>query len=580
MSWSTSTQKTAKTTKPSRAEQLRKFRTEQPGHARANARRYREGHKEQIATYKKGWRATKREHLRAVRESLPGRAWREAQQADATDMEADAQTRRSTSRRRWVCDCAGIRAEPLGRILESIEQHLGDTFVLIFPRQSGKDEVLIDLMLYLADLYSVVPGDNGGGASDAGPAGRGGGAEVRRGGASQPADAGQVEGRQGAHATAGEGEGAVPFRRKRRERIGATATLLLVINEAQDIAPEVYAHNFEPMAASTNATRLIVGTAWTSRTLLAQERRLAEQAERRDGRRRVFTVTAEEVSELVPWYGAHLRAVIEKHGRQHPMVRTQYFNEELDAQGGMFDARRRALIFAQRGPGTPSRSAQGDLGVHVFCIDVAGQDERGTEADLIRDGLGNPGRDATTLSIVRVDLGALETLQAPVFRVVRREQWVGASHVSCVRTAGGTGRALAAAAYRGGCHGRGRGIVVDAGTGIPGAEVMPVKFTAQKKSEMGYRFLSLIEAGRFRDECWNKDGTAVTREMVDEQYEACASEILTGPQKTMRWGVPDGRRNARGELIHDDVVMADALITEVDQLEWRRQQPDVDRTGA
>ena len=81
---------------------------------------------------------------------------------------------------------------------------------------------------------------------------------------------------------------------------GATGSLLMVINEAQDIAPEVYAHNFEPMAASTNATRIVVGTAWTSRTLLAQERMLAEQAERKDGRRRVFTVEAEEVSRHVP----------------------------------------------------------------------------------------------------------------------------------------------------------------------------------------------------------------------------------------------------------------------------------------
>ena len=110
--------------------------------------------------------------------------------------------------------------------------------------------------------------------------------------------------------------------------------------------------------------------------------------------------------------------------------------------------------------------------------------------------------------------------------------------------------------------------------GFPG-RVIPVKFTAQKKSEMGYRFLSLIEAGRFRDSTEVDTSTNVTSEMVEEQYEACVSEILTGPQKTMRWGVPDGRRNGRGELIHDDVVMADALITEVDQLEWRRSSPTV-----
>ncbi len=44
--------------------------------------------------------------------------------------------------------------------------------------------------------------------------------------------------------------------------------------------------------------------------------------------------------------------------------------------------------------------------------------------------------------------------------------------------------------------------------------------------------------------------------------------MLTGPRKTMRWGVPEGTRDENGELVHDDIVLADALITEVDALEW------------
>ena len=138
------------------------------------------------------------------------------------------------------------------------------------------------------------------------------------------------------------------------------------------------------MAASTNATRIVVGTAWTSRTLLAQERMLAEQAERKDGRRRVFIVEAETVSRHVRWYGAHVQAAVEKHGRQHPMIRTQYFNEELDAQGGMFDAVTAWLDHggSRLGPSTadcaPLRAIRRPgFGVHVFCMDVAGQDEEG-----------------------------------------------------------------------------------------------------------------------------------------------------------------------------------------------------------
>ena len=50
---------------------------------------------------------------------------------------------------------------------------------------------------------------------------------------------------------------------------GATASLLLIVNEAQDISPDVYRRKFEPMAASTNATRIFAGTAWTSRNSAA-----------------------------------------------------------------------------------------------------------------------------------------------------------------------------------------------------------------------------------------------------------------------------------------------------------------------
>jgi hypothetical protein len=65
----------------------------------------------------------------------------------------------------------------------------------------------------------------------------------------------------------------------------------------------------------------------------------------------------------------------------------------------------------------------------------------------------------------------------------------------------------------------------------------------------------------------------VTPQMVDKQYTACISEVLLGPQKTMRWGVPEGTRDEDGNLIHDDIVMADALLAEADLLEWRLHTP-------
>jgi len=73
--------------------------------------------------------------------------------------------------------------------------------------------------------------------------------------------------------------------------------------------------------------------------------------------------------------------------------------------------------------------------------------------------------------------------------------------------------------------------------------VMPVKFTAKLKSELGYGFIGMIESGRYREYQPFPDN-------LRRQMEWCRSEIVPGPAKLMRWGVPDGTRNqATGELV-------------------------------
>jgi hypothetical protein len=550
------------------AEWQREYRKSQPERARANAKAYRQSHKKEIAAYQREYRAR---HRREIAEYQ--REYRRKHGAPTTKL-ARRIGKLLEDPEMYILQVLNIQlrpyqAEPLSRILESIEGHLGDSFVLIFPRQAGKDEFLIDLKLYLADLYSVLPVSM---------------VEVNP--TYQPQTAAAVQRfDQAAQAnllTRGQWRAAGGFTRqigqlsvrflsgdKQANVAGASASLLLVINEAQDIPPEVYARKFEPMAASTNATRIFAGTAWTSRTLLAQEKRAAIEAERVDGRRRLFTVDAEAVGACVPWYAAHVEAAIHKHGRQHPLIKTQYFNEEIDAQSGMFNARRRALMAGDAAP-------PGAGGPSVFCIDVAGQDEAAVGTQGAQDGLGNPGRDATTLSIISVDLSSLESLQAPTFRVVQRRQWVGTDHLTVfgqLKALAGTWQPLHIAVD---ATGVGEGLWAMLNKAFR-TRVIPVKFSAQKKSEMGYRFISLIEAGRFKDcsfaaQSKGKAWSAAAA-MADEEYAACTMEILTGPQKTMRWGVPDGTRNASGELIHDDIVIADALITEVDALEWHAHSP-------
>lgn len=501
-------------------------------------------------------------------------------------------------------------------VIDSVRARAGRSIVILFSRQSGKDELSANLKAYLlarthtreAGIVEVNPTYKPQtinaiqGLEDrlkANP--------LTKRGWRKRSDFMRMVGRAKVTFLSGDAKANV---------VGAVASLLLIVNEAQDIEPAVYDRNFAPMAASTNATRLFMGTAWTSHTLLARELRAARQAERGDGVRRVFTYDADDVRQVVPAYGAYVDSEIARLGRGHPLIKTQYFNEEIDAQAGMFNAARRALMqckgdtpslpppnagsearaFGDDSPafGGGARRAEGaGATATIFAIDVAGQDEatfHNPDEQILR----NPGRDAVSLTMATVEIGSFAAPNGPIFRVMYREQWTGLNHLTVF------GKLRALIDYWNPAH-----IIIDA-TGVGEGlwamldkqyptRVIPVKFSGAKKSEIGYRFLAMIETGRFRD-CsflpgdygtgqldsqtvgtrfmvsrpWRRE---LTRAVVDQQYAACISEVLIGPQKTMRWGVPEGTRDGNGALIHDDIVMADALLAEADMLDWSVHSP-------
>jgi hypothetical protein len=257
----------------------------------------------------------------------------------------------------------------------------------------------------------------------------------------------------------------------------------------------------------------------------------------------------------------------------------------------MFHPARLALIHGDSSPrslsvasplalGEPSSHLEGTRLI-AFLIDVAGQDEAILHSPVEHAALQNPARDSTSLSIVEIDLSTLRTLHSPTYRVVQRFAWLGQNHVSVL----GTLMALAE-------HWNPQHLVVDA-TGVgEGLWVMldkefptrvhPVKFSQQQKSEIGWRFLAIIETGRFRDgsapsalhpaSSHVMASTAMNLVHPDAarlQYANCQSEILPGPAKILRWGVPEGTRGPDGELVHDDFVIADSLVAVLDRLDWR-----------
>ena len=420
-------------------------------------------------------------------------------------------------------------------VVNSVRKKRGMTFVWIFPRQSGKDEALAILVQYLLALFKKEGGEMVFFNPTFKPQTE---TSMRR-----------LESRLNANIlTLG--------RWKRRSGyiyqidnayctylsadpsahvVSATANRLLVVNEVQDVGMMKFDKDIDPMAASTNATKLLSGTRWTGDTLLEREYQLALEAEKQDGFRRVFFFTGEQVGAVVPEYARHLEGVIARLGRQHPLVKSQYFCETIEAVMGMFPPGRQSLM-----KGAHEERSEPEPGkTYAFLIDVAGQDEARTGGKEWAAQGGenrNEGRDSTDLKIVEVDMSTIELIGKPSYLTVFRKEWKGASHV----TVFGALRSLVK-------NWNPMRIVIDA-TGVGEGlwslldnafgedTVIPVKFTSKVKSELGYGFIGIIESGRYREYHPFPDKLRL-------QLDKCRSEILPGPSKSMRWGVPDGTRD-------------------------------------
>ncbi|HEX7541642.1 MAG TPA: hypothetical protein VF352_05880 [Anaerolineales bacterium] len=464
----------------------------------------------------------------------------------------------------WAASC-GINLRPYQRgialaIKESVLHNLGLTFVVVLPRQSGKNELQAHIFAWLLFRFATIGGRIVSVSPTFKPQTTNNMERVSRSLDACLGSRGRWHSSKGYMYSVGKACLQFFSGEAHAKVVGATADLLLSVDEAQEVDPAKFDKDFDPMTASTNATRVFWGTAWTSGTLLERQRRLALQAQQMDGIQRVFFFTAEDVRRLVPAYGAHVDRVIAERGRNHPLVRTQYFCETIDAQSGMFNPARIALLF----PSLPSAVPIAEGSPTAFLIDVAGMDESNTglAASLQSEGLGNPGRDSTTLTIVGIDLSTLATLTHPSYRVLARHAWTGENHLAVFGKIKNLAEKWSPQQMVIDATGVGEGLWSMLDQSFP-TRVIPVKFTSQEKSEIGWRFLSIIETGRFMD-------PAPTDE-VRLQYSRCISEILPGPGKHLRWGVPDGSRGPDGELIHDDYILADALTAMLDRLEWHVQ---------
>jgi len=545
-------------------------------------------------------------------------------------------------------------------IVKSVVNRLGLSFVVIFPRQSGKNEAQAHIEAWLLCLLSAQDIEIVSVSPTYKPQALNAMLRLQRCLDRNPFTCGRWRSQSGF--TVRLDKACVHFfsGNSVAHTVGATASALLSVDEAQDIRPSTYDRKFAPMVASTNATRVFWGTPWISSTLLAREKRRAESDQEKDGFRRLWTLTAEDVALVHPPYGEFVSSEVSRYGRTHPYIKTQYFSEEIDSQGSMFNPTRLALIFPSNfsplnpqdlsrgeprdlGSDSPSpflSSEMGRAGVGLvgevpnhsrgevpnhsrevgsdspspflssemgrdgvgFLLDVAGQDESRMDFGCDEAPLENPARDSASLSIVSIDLSTLPTLHAPTYRIVHRQQWTGCNHLTLFGQLKSLVESWDPQYIVMDATGVGEGLWALLDKTFP-TRVIPVKFNKQVKSELGWKFLSIIDTGRFRDcartatfaehivpEGYPRRGTGEPRpcqphreaspqgdegltkgeysDQVRLQYTACRSEALPSPAKSLRWGVPEGARGPDGQLIHDDFLLADSLVGTLDMLQW------------
>lgn len=347
------------------------------------------------------------------------------------------------------------------------------------------------------------------------------------------------------------------------------------------------------MAASTNATRVFWGTAWTSRTLLARELRAARQAEKADGLQRVFVVDANQVAAEVPPYGEFVKSQVAKLGRQHPMIKTQFFCEEIDAEGGLFPPERCALM-----RGRHAAALAPEIGkLYAMSVDVAGEDEGVSAGPGDDAALENSARDSTALTIAEVDLASLqdELIRKPTYRVIYRVEWVGVKHTQLYARIKSLAELFDVRYLVVDATGVGAGLSSFLSAAYP-SKVLPFEFNAHTKSDLCWNFLGVCDTARFQDHAplyvgadvfslppasgINIDPLAASIAAAQSEFwrqvQFCEFEILPGPNKSVRWGVPDGTRDpASGELVHDDLLISASMLSLLDEQDWSMSAPTI-----
>lgn len=462
----------------------------------------------------------------------------------------------------------GYQLAPLQAIVDSVLNRRGYDFLLIFPRQSGKNEAVAHLFVFLLNVLQAHEG-----SIIFAAIGDGVGRGLRRLEERLDNDLNRGYWRKASRPLRRAlGKAAVVFLSSHSgaHARGETAHWLLVVDELQDNDAQHIEAVFEPMRAAYNATAVYLGTVRLSSDALWQKRRALERQQAADGVQRVFMVPPQQVTRENADYARFLQRKTAQLGLEHPIVQSEYYLQPIDAEGGLFPPRRLRLMrgqHARQDAPQPGRT-------YVATLDVGGQDEGATSA-LAQ--LKNPARDYTVATIFELQ-PAQGVAPGPTYRAVDVFVDHGSRHFQDAPGKPSLVQRLVAflqhwrvAHVVGDATGVGEGMLDWLSAALGPSHVTPFRFTAQSKAQLGNRFLSVVETGRFR--YWTADGG---QPLTDswwfwQQCAHCTYELPAGaaPERGLSWGVPAAvtvATPAGPQPVHDDRLVSAMLVAQYDEL--------------
>jgi len=441
-------------------------------------------------------------------------------------------------------------------ICRSALSGLGGSFAVMFPRQSGKNELQAWIESYLLFLRSVAGAEMVKISPTWKPQSLNAMNRLERVLNMHPLTRRSWRREAGYQYLVGNAR--ISFFSGQRESniVGATASLMIQVDEAQDVEISKYDKDVGPMAAATNAVRVFWGTAWSDRTLLSREMQPVQD----QSIRRVWQIDSELVRQEVEAYGVYVDEQVRKLGRDHPLIRTQYFSENLSQDAGLFTTNRRMLMQGMHA--WLDQPIPGEN--YALLVDVGGSFPTGAYPQGEIDEPVGLERDATAVTIVRVSLPEVET--GLVYEVVHRLSWIGEPHPEVYARLKALAETWGARAIVVDATGMGESLAGFLERGLPG-RIIRFVFSAKSKSDLAWAWLSAIETNRYKEYLPLTGSQAF---IMSAEFWRQADHCEAQPASTgflLRWGVPDGRRDEKG-LVHDDLLTSAALCTVLERITW------------